>query len=662
MIRMKTDLRDNPLFKEVTEYWRAALEPAIGQISMAEELTMSADEQLVAFTGTRRLTLTGVPDKVVCVGEFSSGTIKVISASDGRLPAWAPDGKRLVYAIAAESAATALVIYDRESNNSRQLCTIPGVAEYLSWSPDGARILVGVAGARADVAATKGSGTYCAESNVEDNSWMPFVDDGTFDGKWRDAYVVEVASGESNCIKTELNIWEAAWCGNSAIIAIVSDIPSESAWYSARLVEIDLSGEYKERCLSEYQMALPAVSPSGEHIAYIEAICSDRTLAGGNVLLFRRDDKLSLTQTIDALGMDATYIAWRDNSKLFILGIRGTQTVACEYDVHSDTSTELWRTDETCGGLIPSAAVGRTAFAAVYHSYTRYPEIARIFNHPLQRIPLAHEGSEAIRKHGGTIQTVIWNSKDKTEMQGWLVTPDTPGPHPLMVLVHGGPVSAFRNAWSMMYIFTPLLARFGYAVFHPNPRGSIGRGIALTEQVIGDMGGHDANDILTGIDHLIAKGLVDPQRVGVMGRSYGGFMASWLVTQTDRFAAAISMAPVNNWYSQHFTSNIAAFDELFLDDVPRSRGEYFNRSPVFFAERVKTPVLHMAGSGDRCTPSSQAMEFHNALVDEGVESVCVIYPGEGHHVSNLNAQIDQCTRILWWLHVHMPSNVLATAT
>jgi dipeptidyl aminopeptidase/acylaminoacyl peptidase len=140
-----------------------------------------------------------------------------------------------------------------------------------------------------------------------------------------------------------------------------------------------------------------------------------------------------------------------------------------------------------------------------------------------------------------------------------------------------------------------------------------------------------------------------------MGTSYGGFMSSWLITRTDRFAAAIAISPVTDWLSQHYTSNIGAFDRGFLQDDPANpSGRYFQRSPIMSAGRVRTPTLLVAGSQDRCTPPNQAIEFYRALREHNVESALVIYPKEGHGVRQLPATIDLCTRIVSWLGRFMP--------
>jgi dipeptidyl aminopeptidase/acylaminoacyl peptidase len=213
-------------------------------------------------------------------------------------------------------------------------------------------------------------------------------------------------------------------------------------------------------------------------------------------------------------------------------------------------------------------------------------------------------------------------------------------------------VGAYRSTWAA---FSLLVSR-GYAVLYPNPRGSTGRGQAFAEMVYGDMGGNDTQDLLSGIDALIERGIVDASRVGVMGGSYGGFMSSWLVTQTHRFAAAVAISPVTDWVSQHYTSNIGFFDQIFLQDDPtNAAGRYITRSPITYASRVQTPTLLTAGAVDRCTPPTQAEEFYRALIEHGVVSELVLYPGEGHGVSSFPAVIDFNTRIVGWFERFMPA-------
>ncbi len=163
------------------------------------------------------------------------------------------------------------------------------------------------------------------------------------------------------------------------------------------------------------------------------------------------------------------------------------------------------------------------------------------------------------------------------------------------------------------------------------------------------MGGGDLEDILAGIDSLVAAGIVDGDRVGIMGGSYGGFMAAWAVTQTDRFACSIPLAAVTDWRSFHHTTNIGRFDELFLDADPfEVGGEYDTRSPVVQAKHCKTPTLLIHGEEDHCVPVGQAQEMYQALVEAGSETELVVYPREGHGVLEREHIVDEWSRMRDW--------------
>lgn len=205
----------------------------------------------------------------------------------------------------------------------------------------------------------------------------------------------------------------------------------------------------------------------------------------------------------------------------------------------------------------------------------------------------------------------------------------------------------------------PLLVAAGYAVLSLNPRGSSGRGQAFAELVRGDMGGADTYDFISGVDALVEQGKADIARVGTTGISYGGFMSSWLITQDQRFAAAVPVSPVTNWVSQHWTSNIGGFDDLFLGSVATDpTGNHVLRSPVQLADRVRTPTLHVTGGLDRCTPPSQAQEFHQALAEHHVRSELAIYPHEGHGIAAFPAAVDATARTLDWFMQWMPADGL----
>ena len=160
----------------------------------------------------------------------------------------------------------------------------------------------------------------------------------------------------------------------------------------------------------------------------------------------------------------------------------------------------------------------------------------------------------------------------------------------------------------------------------PNPRGSLGYGNAFAVANVGDWGGKDFADIMAGVDAAIAKGMADPEKLAVMGGSYGGFMTFWTITQTNRFKAAIGHAGISDWYSFHGQSDIPGLMEYGMRGYPWTAETYRKFSPMTYVDRVKTPILITHGENDRRVAIAQAEEYYRALKSRGVEVRFVRYP------------------------------------
>jgi dipeptidyl aminopeptidase/acylaminoacyl peptidase len=358
--------------------------------------------------------------------------------------------------------------------------------------------------------------------------------------------------------------------------------------------------------------------------------------------------------------VDITYTEWRSERHLLLAGHRGFETVVGLYDATSGQFTEVWSSrDITTGGFYVKVSGVDAAGDCVLigESSLRAPEIGVIRQGKYSSVKSFDLGYADQTKAIAAVEQVSWSAPDGLEIQGWLLRPHGKGPYPLVMSVHGGPVAHWRPTWlGRRNAHILMLLERGYAVFFPNPRGSSGRGQDFARRVFGDMGGADTHDYLSGLDHLVARGIADPKRLGVTGGSYGGYMSAWLITQDQRFAAAVPVAPVINYVTEHLISNIPHFVSKFLADTyTNPGGKYFQRSPIMYAHQVKTPTLNICGALDRCTPPEEAMQFHSALRDNGTQSVLVIYPQEGHGIRKLPAAIDFAARLVGWIEEHMPA-------
>ncbi|MFI6540383.1 prolyl oligopeptidase family serine peptidase [Nonomuraea sp. NPDC050547] len=651
------DVRGSATWNLVEEHFRRLNDPVLGRPHQVLEPSCSADGSRIAVTGLVYDELAGLPRQACYLVDGTELRPLTGSSGSSRQPCFSPGGATVAFLSDRAEAGRFQLYLLREGHLGEAEATpaVPGTVEYCSWSPDGTRVLLGVAGLGADLAGGQGSGTtYKPKEELPD--WHPHVEVGATEEAWRSLWVHDLAAGTTTRLSPDgVNVWEAAWSGPDAVLAVTSAAPDESAWYTAVLSRLGLDGTVTERARSGVQFGWPAASPSGERLAVVEAVCSDRWVVAGDLLVGSGDAAL---ERVDAGGVDVTATQWFDADRLGFVGVRGLETVAAVYDAVAGKTTELWSsTDTSCGTRYPEAAWTADGRAVIVEEGYALPQRVVVLGEDrAEPAAISHSGTDHQLSIAGRAETVTWSAPDGLTLEGILCVPGGEGPFPLVVNIHGGPVWGFRNLWSMLYPWTPLLVSQGYAVLNPNPRGSSGRGQDFARLVFGEMGGDDTADFTSAVDALVERGIADPARVGVIGGSYGGYMSSWLVTQDRRWAAAVPFAPVTNWYSQHFTSNIPFFDALFLDGNPEVPGDKFHtRSPVAHASKVRTPCLNVAGALDRCTPPTQAREFHQALLEHGVESQLAIYPGEGHGVRAFPAVIDFCTRVVDWFQRHMPA-------
>ncbi|WP_165777694.1 alpha/beta hydrolase family protein [Amycolatopsis antarctica] len=649
------DLSNTVAYRKVYDHLRALHEPSFGRPHALREPHVTRDGGRTVVTGAVLDELTGLPRTVVYTTE--DGELRAVTAgrASARGARFSPDGGTLAFlSDRREAGVFQLHLLDDDGPaEASPAPEVPGTVEYAHWSPDGRMVLLGVAGLGADLSGGQGSGST-ARRKQDKPSWFPEVEDEGTGGvdTWRSLWIYTVATDSLTRLSPEgLNCWEAGWCGPGHVVAISSGEPGEAAWYTARLSLLDSAGKVRTLLDSPVQLGLPAGSPDGNRVAVVEAVCSDRWVVAGDLLLV--DPASGAARRIDTKGVDVTQVEWLDAHRLGYLGQRRLDSVAGIADVPGDLVREVFATESSCSGGTFYANGAFTAdgrVLTVQDSYTVAPRLVLTGQSGGEMLAsVAHSGTDYLASVAGTAESTTWTAPDGLEIDGILCRPAGNGPFPLVVNVHGGPIWSFQNSWSMRSSWVPLLVAQGYAVLSPNPRGSSGRGQEFAARVVGDMGGADTHDQLSGIDALVERGIADPALLGLIGGSYGGFMSSWLVTQDPRFAAAVPISPVTDWYSQSFTSNIAAWGNRFLDADPETPGtRAHTRSPVLHASKVRTPCLNVAGALDRCTPPGQATEFHHALRAQGVPSALVIYPEEGHGVRAFPAQIDFLARVLRW--------------
>lgn len=243
---------------------------------------------------------------------------------------------------------------------------------------------------------------------------------------------------------------------------------------------------------------------------------------------------------------------------------------------------------------------------------------------------------------------------DGTEVEGWLIRdPAQDGPRPLLLDVHGGPHNAWNAAADEIHLYHQELVDRGWAVLLVNPRGSDGYGETFFDGVRGGWGTADAVDFLEPLDALVAEGLADPERLAVAGYSYGGFTACWLTGHDDRFAAAVAGGTVSDLVSMYGSSDDLCLSAYELGGTPWEEPErYAAMSPLTRVADVRTPTLVLHGAEDRTCPLGQGQQWHTSLVELGVPTQLVVYPGASHVFILLgppSQRLDFNRRALAWL-------------
>ncbi len=374
---MDRDLRDTPLYREIEDHFRRALEPGFGRVSGADHLDVEPGGRRAAFTGGRRAALEGNAIDRICVLDLESGALEEVTAgpNDDRLPRWSPDGGRIAF-LSDRSQAGRMQAYLLETDRLGEavaLPEVPGTVESVAWSPDGTRLLLGSAGLGADQAGASGSGVTKGADPLP--SWIPSVE-GDGENEWRRLWVLDLGSRSLRGLSGEkTNVWEAAWCGTDAVVAIVSDAPGEDAWYDAVLVRIDAAtGESRELARSDVQLGVPVANADGSRAAVIEALCSDRVLVAGTLLVV--DPAGEGVSRIDTGAVDVSDATWLDRDRLLVAGLRGMETVVGVADAATGAFEERWATTEGSGFWFPTARpVDADAFALVLDSYARPPAV-----------------------------------------------------------------------------------------------------------------------------------------------------------------------------------------------------------------------------------------------------------------------------------------------
>jgi dipeptidyl aminopeptidase/acylaminoacyl peptidase len=442
---------------------------------------------------------------------------------------------------------------------------------------------------------------------------------------------------------------------------------------TAILAPADVSGP-----LHGLQIALPRRSPDGKRIAFIGGLMSDQGVTGGDVWVISSAGGLPTNLTPDHPA-SADWIAWDGNDAIYISEVAGgdSRLVRLQMPQNSAALATFNPPVFTIPGEVGissfdtslSASADRSVFVFQMSTFNTPPEIfaarakspASTSSNIAALSQLSHF-NDAVKPTWGDSASLSWTNEN-FNIQGWLLLPahyDPAKKYPLLVEVHGGPASSVLSGWNggAGGISATTFSALGYFVLMPNPRGSYGQGEAFTQANRKDFGYGDLRDILAGVDTVLAKYPVDPNRIGIAGWSYGGFMTMFAVAQTHRFRAAVAGAGISDWLSYYGENSIDQWMiPYFGASVYDDPQVYARSSAITFIRQANTPTLTLVGDRDGECPAPQSFEFWHALRDLSVPAQLVVYPDEGHGFSDPADRRDVLDRAVDWFARYMPPSL-----
>ena len=460
------------------------------------------------------------------------------------------------------------------------------------------------------------------------------------------------------------------WSPDGRTIAFAhSRSPSPDDWPTADLSLVDVaSGTVKLLTNTKAAETSPLYSPDGQSIAFTAS--DDPPTWGGTrtvrVVPAMGGPPRQLADTHDDFGRYSELVGWSaDGGKLYFTEVQGTSMKLLALPMQG---TPIEISEGGRGTLFTGMMLGgvslnsrRTHFGFSWEDLDVPPEAFVTAVEKFELVAVSDVNQELPQPPSGRTEVVRWKSTDGMEIEGLLTYPadcERGKRYPLLLVIHGGPMGVFTDTFdgnAGTYPIAAFAAR-GYAVLRPNPRGSSGYGKKFRYANYGDWGGGDFRDVMMGVDHVITEGIADPNRLGVMGWSYGGFMTSWTITQTKRFRAASVGAGVTNLMSFTGTADIPGFlPDYFGGEYWDKLDAYRAHSAMFQIKGVTTPTLIQHGECDERVPLSQGLELYNALKRQGCTTKIVIYPRTPHGIEEPRLMLDCMNRNLEWFDHYVGS-------
>ncbi len=624
-------------------------------------VALSPEGLLVAFTLSKPRAADEKPGGArseLWIAQAAGGEPRAVitAPNSATSPRWSPDGRTLAFEARLDGdERTQVYAVPAAGGTPKALTRAPQGVLAFAWSPDGQSIAYTAREPEPADAAERRERGFDAQVAGADVRHVRL-------------WVEAIESGERRAVTpADRTVRSFAWSPDGSRFALqVTEGADVDAGYMYRKIYTVAArgGELQRLTETKGKLGDMAWSPDAKALSFIGAVSLNDPLAQ-SVFVVPATGGPAVNRTPE-LRASAQSVGWLDARTLYFTAAEGTKTAM--YRLPSERGgieLVVGGGPEIFNGVSFDARARNFAAAVntathpdeVYMGDVRSRKLSRITRHNtwLDRVRLAKQ------------ETIEWEGADGWRIEGVLIRPlDAVAGvrYPLAILPHGGPEGISADGWNTRALYpAQTLAAQGYAVLLPNYRGSGGRGVAFSKGDHRDLGGKEFLDVIAGIDHLAAEGLIDPERVGISGTSYGGYFSAWAATKhSERFKAAIPYAGISNWVSFTGTTDIpyemsiVHWDTWWFDDP----GLAWDRSPLAHINKSRTATLVGHGLADERVHPAQSIELHTALRIKGVPSGLVLYPREPHGLVERAHQLDFMRRIIEWFDKYLKEGVPAT--
>ncbi|HXB73672.1 MAG TPA: S9 family peptidase [Candidatus Acidoferrales bacterium] len=563
------------------------------------------------------------------------------SAKSESMPRWSPDGRTLAFLSDREDSQQ-IWLMPIGGGEATKLTSAKNSVDSFHWSHDGNRIAYLASDPK----------TADEEKRQKDQDDARVIDG---DRKPVRAWTVDVATKAIKRITSgPWNLHEISWLPGKRLLAIATDRPADDRrterLYSVSLGEGPQDGRMEEILAPPGPLGKIQVNPRGGAVAFVSSPGDGPTAQDLFVLPLGAKSPKNLT----GVNMDRPVLSFQwmgpdgmGNAEIATLFENGFHT---ELDAAGEKRRTLIAPDSLVGASLDVSqfAVSEAgAVAYVAESAAVLPELfvegkpVSHFNEGFQGVALQKAELYRYRSFDGAqIEAALFRGAGAAAGQAQPVQPQ-----PVVVMIHGGPAGAWRSRFDAL---TQLLVTRGYTVMQPNIRGSTGYGQKFLAANRGDWGGGDYKDVMAGVDDLVRRGIADPNRLGIGGWSYGGYMAEWAITQTGRFKFAICGAGMADLATEFGTEARSAGDEWYYGIPYENLAGFQKSSPITFIKNARTPTLILQGEADTTDPISQSQMLYRGLKRYNVPAEFVVYPREPHGLREPKHVADRYRRSLEW--------------